>query len=326
MKHRKLQRQHHNMNKIILIVEDEFIVADDLQLTLEQAGYNVCGIADSVVEAREMIKKKKPGLVLLDIHLKGRLNGIELARELKEENIAFVYLSANSNQHVLEAAKATEPFGFLVKPFREKDLLITIDIAFYRHQNSLEARWRTEIKLQKELAAIQNEAGSFNQKLIKTAQALQAHLPFDCLAVKFKLEGNSHFSGFAFLRIGFEEYQVIGIEELSVISGMKLEEIKNLFTYSSVDNTAGYHNGNEFRELFTSSPLRALFAKIFKFTSNLILPLLTSDGYIFSLSFYSRSTEGYTSEQLDWLSRLQQPLTAILNSIPTTEKKRCAFS
>ncbi|MEO8108797.1 MAG: response regulator, partial [Ginsengibacter sp.] len=82
------------MNKTILIVEDEFIVADDLQLTLQNAGYTVCGIADNVVEAKEIIRVKKPSLVLLDIHLKGKLNGIELAKELKEQNIAFVYLSA----------------------------------------------------------------------------------------------------------------------------------------------------------------------------------------------------------------------------------------
>ncbi len=56
-----------------------------------------------------MIKKKKPGLVLLDIHLKGKLSGIELAKELKEENIAFIYLSANSNKQIMESPKATDP-------------------------------------------------------------------------------------------------------------------------------------------------------------------------------------------------------------------------
>src|SRR5690242_5188725 len=129
------------MNKKILIVEDEFVVADDLQLTLQQAGYEVCGTAASVNEAMALIDKKKPGLVLLDIHLRGKLSGIDLARQLKEQDIAFVYLSANSNQQILEAAKSTEPYGFLIKPFREKDLLVTIDIAFYRHEHSLEARW-----------------------------------------------------------------------------------------------------------------------------------------------------------------------------------------
>jgi DNA-binding NtrC family response regulator len=126
------------MNKKILIVEDEFIVANDLSLMLRRAGYNVCGIADSVPEARDIVSREKPDLVLLDIQLKGRLTGIDLAQELHEQQIAFVYLSALSSQSILESAKATQPYGFLVKPFREKDILVTLDIAWYRHQHELE--------------------------------------------------------------------------------------------------------------------------------------------------------------------------------------------
>ncbi len=126
------------MNKKILIVEDEFIVANDLSLMLRRAGYTVCGIADSVPEARDIISREKPDLVLLDIQLKGRLTGIDLAQELREQQIAFVFLSALSSQSVLESAKATQPYGFLVKPFREKDILVTLDIAWYRHQHDLE--------------------------------------------------------------------------------------------------------------------------------------------------------------------------------------------
>ena len=132
------------MKEKILIVEDEFIVANDLQLTLERAGYIVCGIAASVEEAREIVKTDKPSLVLLDIHLKGRLMGTDLAKELREKNIGFVYLSANSNQQTLEEAKASEPYGFLVKPYRERDLLITLDIARYRQEYGLESRMRRE--------------------------------------------------------------------------------------------------------------------------------------------------------------------------------------
>jgi len=107
------------MNKKVLIVEDQFVEANDLQLMLGKAGYEVCGIARSVPIAQEMIKKEKPGLVLLDIFLKGKQTGIDLAGDLGKENIAFIYLSANSNEEVLNAAKATQPYGFLVKPFRE---------------------------------------------------------------------------------------------------------------------------------------------------------------------------------------------------------------
>src|SRR5258708_38725428 len=80
----------------ILIVEDQFVEANDLRLMLEKAGYTVCGIARSVPKAVEILKEEKPWLVLLDIFLKGRLTGIGLAKQLREENIALGCLSANS--------------------------------------------------------------------------------------------------------------------------------------------------------------------------------------------------------------------------------------
>lgn len=130
------------MREKILIVEDQFIEANNLQLILERAGYDVCGIARSVPIARKMVEQERPSIVLLDIFLQGPLTGIDLAKSLREKNIAFVYLSANSNAETLEAAKATFPYGFLVKPFREKDVLVTLEIARYLHGNSLESMRR----------------------------------------------------------------------------------------------------------------------------------------------------------------------------------------
>ena len=93
------------MSKKILIVEDEFIVANDLQLILEEAGYAVTGIAVSSGEAQEQSQQNKPDLVLLDIRLKGKLSGIDIARKLRADNIPFIYLSAYANQAILEEAK-----------------------------------------------------------------------------------------------------------------------------------------------------------------------------------------------------------------------------
>lgn len=118
----------------ILIVEDEFIVANDLRLMLEKAGYTIVGIASGVVQARKLIESKQPDWILIDIILKGALTGIDLARELLTQHIPFLFISANTNQEILEAAKTTNPYGFLVKPFREKDLLVMLDIAFFRHE------------------------------------------------------------------------------------------------------------------------------------------------------------------------------------------------
>ncbi|MEP6932215.1 MAG: sigma-54 dependent transcriptional regulator [Flavobacterium sp.] len=120
------------MKEKILIVEDEFIVANDLKIMLIKAGYQVTGIASSVVQARKLIGEKRPDWVLLDIMLKGDLTGIDLAWELREMQVPFLYISANTNQTTLEAVKATHPYGFMVKPFRERDLIVMLDIAKYR--------------------------------------------------------------------------------------------------------------------------------------------------------------------------------------------------
>ncbi|MEO6550241.1 MAG: sigma-54 dependent transcriptional regulator [Ferruginibacter sp.] len=124
------------MQEKILIVEDELIVAGDIRCVLEKAGYKVCGIARSVNRALEIIDSEKPFLILLDIYLQGNLTGMDLAVQLNERNIPFIYLSANCNQEVMEIAKQTQPYGFVVKPFRENDLLVTLDIARYRYQQN----------------------------------------------------------------------------------------------------------------------------------------------------------------------------------------------
>jgi two-component system response regulator HydG len=135
------------MRKKVLIVEDESMEAIHVQDILEGAGYQVLGIARSVNTALEMIQADIPSLVVLDIFLKGSLTGIHLGNILKGKDIAFLYLSANSNRDTLELAKATEPAGFLVKPFRSNDLLITIEIALYVHeQRSKLNNSKTQIK------------------------------------------------------------------------------------------------------------------------------------------------------------------------------------
>ena len=125
------------MKAKILIVEDQFIEAKSLNVILTNAGYSTCSIARSVTAALSIIEKEKPDLVLVDIFLQGEGTGIDLGKILNEKNMAFVYLSANSNRQILEEAKSTKPYGFMVKPFRAKDVLIMLDVALYLHKNRL---------------------------------------------------------------------------------------------------------------------------------------------------------------------------------------------
>ncbi|MES1024553.1 response regulator [Gloeocapsa sp. BRSZ] len=119
----------------ILIVEDELLVAKDIQNRLTKFGYAVVGVVSSGKEAINKAIEKNPDLILMDIHLKGELDGIEVAQVIYEDlNIPIVYLTANADDSTLERAKATEPFGYILKPFKEKELKTTIEITLTKHQ------------------------------------------------------------------------------------------------------------------------------------------------------------------------------------------------
>jgi formate hydrogenlyase transcriptional activator len=125
----------------IAIIEDQFIEAFDLQLMLQHNGYTVSGIAHSVSDGMALIKESSPRLVCIDIMLKGKDNGIDLAEKLALLGIGFIYISASSNSSVADRALLTNPYGFIAKPFREQDVLPVIENAFAQmHRNGKASR------------------------------------------------------------------------------------------------------------------------------------------------------------------------------------------
>lgn len=127
----------------ILIVEDEGIVARETEYRLKDLGYNVCGIAASGAEALKKTEKELPDVVLMDIMLKGEMDGIETAGQIRSRhNIPVVYVTAHADETTLQRAKRTEPMGYLLKPFNERELHAAIEIALYKHKmdNTLKDR------------------------------------------------------------------------------------------------------------------------------------------------------------------------------------------
>ncbi len=114
----------------ILIVEDESIVAEDIRFSLESLGYEVCEICASGEEAIKAAGKYQPDLVLMDIKIRGSLDGIETSKRIWDQySIPIIYLTAHSDQATLERAKWTRPFGYVLKPFEERELGVTVEIA-----------------------------------------------------------------------------------------------------------------------------------------------------------------------------------------------------
>jgi len=124
----------------IMIVEDEIIVAKDIQRILKKMGYEAFDPFVQGKKALDAIEKLNPDLILLDINLKGsELDGIQVAEQIHQHyQLPFIFLTAFSDKPTLERAKLTEPYGYIIKPFEENDIRTAIEIAYYKYTKDIE--------------------------------------------------------------------------------------------------------------------------------------------------------------------------------------------
>ena len=127
------------VNERIMIVEDESIVAMGVKHKLEDLGYKVVGIEATGEGAVETALKTKPDIILMDIVLKGDMDGIEAAQQIHTRlDTPIIYVSAYSDEEVLRRARITEPYGYILKPFKKSEVNANIQMAIYKHQSDKE--------------------------------------------------------------------------------------------------------------------------------------------------------------------------------------------
>ena len=125
----------------ILIVDDEVLIARDIKNQLEALGYEAIGHATRGEEAIVLAAKLRPDLVLMDIQLGGAMDGIAAAQAIRTQlALPVVFLTAFAADDILERAKLTEPFGYVLKPFEDRDLATQIELALHKHQTDREQR------------------------------------------------------------------------------------------------------------------------------------------------------------------------------------------
>lgn len=300
-------------NMRIFIVEDQFIEAHDLQLIVEKCGYQVIGMARSVSQALEFLKEAQPDLVLLDIFLKGNGTGIDLAKKLHEWNIGYIYISANSGKDILDQAKQTQPYGFIVKPFREQDVLTTLEIAAYRHQHSLESKWRQKELLKQSIARLSGQCLKIEEALFQFGVAMQAHIPFDYLEIAI-IDGKSYRT-LGLLRKNFEEYQLIDSEKTAKISGLSLAQLAQMQS----DGVKNY-NGILHRTAMQTPEYRQTIMQNFGIRSFVSMPVSGSSPLL-DFSFYSRQPAHYEKYHFALLQHLQPELQKLVESTKTISAK-----
>lgn len=306
-----------NMKQKILIVEDEFIVANDLSLMLEKAGYQVCGIAPSVVKALELIAAKEPSWVLLDIFLQGNETGIDLAAQLTKMNIPFIYISANTNQTVLEAAKATLPYGFLVKPFREQDLMVMLDIAAYRHEENLKYAQHeaTSVTKQIELIIQKNESGF--EKLKQISNVLQTLIPFNFLWIT-RSNPKTSAKDINIIRLANGSFNILNQEDLLKETNTAKRDFKAWNNAAIEHNGKVIFNGYDFRKLRMNS----LWVQSLSDSYNLESAVFTEfkrDEEVFQAIFFHQLSAIYTNTHQAIITQLKTSLTQVVDKVIYTK-------
>jgi DNA-binding LytR/AlgR family response regulator len=129
----------------VLIVEDELLVSADIEESLEILGYNVVGAVATGKDAIESVEKHLPDVILMDIMLKGDMTGIEAANIIrKKHDVPIIYLTANADIATIEKAKISLPYGYIIKPFTEKDLQTNIEIARFKFSNDIQAKMESD--------------------------------------------------------------------------------------------------------------------------------------------------------------------------------------
>ncbi|RKR09101.1 transcriptional regulator with GAF, ATPase, and Fis domain [Flavobacterium sp. 90] len=300
-----------SFKKRILIVEDQFIEAHDLQLILEKANYEVTGIARSVDQALEQIQNEKPDLVFVDIMLKGTRNGIDLAKILKENRIGFIYISANSSKSILDQAKTTQPYGFIVKPFREQDVLTTLEIAFYRQEYSLESQLVQQLELQNGINEIVNSDLKKEESLLALAKIVQSFISFDYLEVGFL--NTTAYDNLGIMRKSIDDYQIISSEKLSKIADISIKELNDTYKKSKSDAKPIIYSEESLINNFQEAPIKSLIAHNFGIKSYLVFPITIASVQRFYFTFYSRNFSVYSDENLKLLSNLESNLLQFIN-------------
>ncbi len=150
----------------ILIVEDQFLVANDIKDNLENLGYEISAIATSGEKAVKKAGEGKTDLVLMDIVLRGEMDGIEAAEIIRSRfDLPVIFLTAYRDPKIFERAKISEPFGYLIKPFEASELHSNVEIALYKHKIEIEKKEAGEErkklihKLKEDLAEVNKLSG-----------------------------------------------------------------------------------------------------------------------------------------------------------------------
>ncbi|WP_316829706.1 sigma 54-interacting response regulator [Pedobacter aquatilis] len=306
----------------ILIVEDQFIQATHLGDILTKEGHQVIGFAQSVDEALLLVSKESPDMVFVDIFLADALTGIDLAKVLNHKDIPFLFVSANSNESTLALARETQPFGFLVKPYREKDILVAMDIAIYRHRQNMDLKTKQTLWLNRELKPFIENASGTGVKISEFLKAFHSFIPFDGVLLDLNTADTDISSIFQLKRTSYNDYIEVNSWDFFETENLPLKSLNVLRQGFDEFDDLFFLSGSQVKSLCLKNKILALFVEHNEIGSIIGLPASYGKGLRANLLFFSKDCDAYHPTQAAVLRASRSLIVSILNNIHTTKQKK----
>ena len=229
----------------ILVVEDESIVAKDIQSTLIKLGYDVPATASSAVMAYDKLKEIHPDLVFLDIKLKGDADGITIAEHIQENyNIPVIFLTSYVDQATLDRAKVTEPYGYIVKPFHETDLKTTVEMALFKFSRDKEVREKNQ--------RLTNALAQVDEAIVLTDT--------DCRVTYMNSKSETMLGFGADSAVGVDLFTMMGIEQEGGVAIRKEDIVTGMMNNEAMEYNDCFvlvkRDNSSIASSITSSPIR----------------------------------------------------------------------
>lgn len=229
----------------ILVVEDESIVAKDIQSTLIKLGYDVPATASSAAVAYEKLKEIRPDLVFLDIKLKGEEDGINIAEHIQlNYHIPVIFLTSYVDQVTLDRAKVTEPYGYIVKPFNETDLKTTVEMALFKFSRDKEVKEKNQ--------RLSNALGQIDEAIIITDT--------ECRVTFMNTKAETMLGYGVDSAVGIDLFQMMGIEQEGGVVIRKEDIVTGMMNNEAMEYNECYvmvkRDNTTVASSITSSPIR----------------------------------------------------------------------
>ncbi|MDO9044787.1 MAG: PAS domain S-box protein [Methanobacteriaceae archaeon] len=309
----------HKISLDIVIVEDEAITALDIKRKLEHWGHSAPKVAHSGADAIQLVNETNPDLILMDIVLKGEIDGIETVNEIKKSHdIPIIYLTAHSEEKIMARAKYTEPYGYLIKPIDDKELFFAVESAFYKHS--------VDKKLKKVNRALRM-ISDCNQSIVRIKDKDEL-LNNVCRLI---VEEGGYILAWVGMAENDEFKSVRPVAQYGFDNGY-LESIQiswgdNKYSTGPTGRAIKNSEVSISRDILKDTSFKLWQAKAIarNYNSSIALPLFIGKETVGSLNIYSSEIEAYDEKEVELLQELAGDISYYLESFNILKEKDLAL-